>query len=107
MFDSVHGADGDQTGERRGTQHDEFAERGERRLGAPAHDVMTVESTMRSVKSTVETERVRTVSVSSARTTDRAYVAVTIKPFGLNFKELLSRSTIPATERQGESPSGA
>ena len=46
---------------------------------------MTVQSTIRSAKSTVETERVRTVSVSNARRSNRAYVVVTIKPFGLNF----------------------
>jgi hypothetical protein len=45
---------------------------------------MTVDSTMRSAKSTVETERVRTVSVSNTRRSNRAYVVVTIKPFGFN-----------------------
>jgi hypothetical protein len=46
---------------------------------------MAVQSRIRSAKSTVETERVRTVSVSNARRSNRAYVAVTIKLFGLNF----------------------
>jgi hypothetical protein len=43
---------------------------------------MTVQSTIRSTKSTVETERVRTVSVSNARRSKRAYVAVTISRSG-------------------------
>ena len=46
---------------------------------------MTVQSTIRSAKSTVDPERVRTVTVSNARKSIRAYVAVTINPFGLNF----------------------
>src|SRR2546425_4103637 len=52
---------------------------------------MTVPRTIRSVKSTVETERVRTESVSNARRSNRAYVAVTIEPFGLNFMGFLHR----------------
>jgi hypothetical protein len=46
---------------------------------------MTVQSTIRSAKSTADTERVRTVSVSKARRSNRPYVAGTIKPFALNF----------------------
>jgi len=46
---------------------------------------MAVESTIRSAKSTVDSERIRTVRVSNARRSNRAYVAGTIKPFALNF----------------------
>jgi hypothetical protein len=46
---------------------------------------MTAQSAIRSAKSTVETEPLRRVSVSSARRSNRAYEALTIKPFGFNF----------------------
>jgi hypothetical protein len=47
---------------------------------------MIVQRTIRSVNLTVETEPVRTpLSVSNARRSNRAYVAVTIEPFELNF----------------------
>jgi hypothetical protein len=60
---------------------------------------MTVQSTIRSANSTVETERVRAVGVANARRSNRAYVAVTIKPFGLNFMRFFYRLDTSNGER--------
>jgi hypothetical protein len=59
---------------------------------------MTVKSTIRSANLTVENEPARPESVSNVKRNNRAYVALTIEPFGLNFIGFLYRS-IQTTER--------